>query len=53
MEKISTKKDNEIISDIKDSSGADKKKNFFLKRWWDSYLGRLNKVTKGKPQCCK
>ncbi|MCF6248359.1 MAG: YHS domain-containing protein [Desulfobacula sp.] len=26
--------------------------SFFLKRWWDRYLKRLNKVTDGKPQCC-
>lgn len=26
--------------------------SFFLKRWWDNYLRRLNKVTGGKSQCC-
>lgn len=30
-----------------------KKKSFFLKRLWDSYIKRLNKITNGKPQCCK
>ncbi|MBU2454798.1 MAG: YHS domain-containing protein [Proteobacteria bacterium] len=29
-----------------------KKSAFFLKRWWDKYLKRLNKTTNGKPQCC-
>ncbi len=29
-----------------------KKNSFFLKRWWNNYLKRLNKVTNGKPQCC-
>lgn len=29
-----------------------KKSSFFLKRWWDNYLKRLNKITSGKPQCC-
>ncbi|MCP3940214.1 MAG: YHS domain-containing protein [Desulfobacteraceae bacterium] len=30
-----------------------KKSSFFLKRWWDNYLKRLNKATKGKkPKCC-
>ena len=24
----------------------------FLRRWWNNYLKRLNKVTNGKPQCC-
>ena len=28
-------------------------KEFFLKAWWKKYLNRLNKVTDGKPQCCK
>lgn len=30
-----------------------KKSSFFLKRWWDNYLKRLNKSTDGKPpNCC-
>lgn len=29
-----------------------KKSSFFLKRWWDDYLVRLNKITDGKPRCC-
>ena len=29
-----------------------KESSFFLKRWWNNYLKRLNKVTNGKPQCC-
>ena len=29
-----------------------KKSSFFLKRWWNNYLKRLNKVTNGKPKCC-
>lgn len=29
-----------------------KHSSFFLKRWWDNYLKRLNKVTNGKSQCC-
>jgi YHS domain-containing protein len=29
-----------------------KQSSFFPKRWWGNYLKRLNKVTKGKPQCC-
>ena len=28
------------------------KSSFFLKRWWDNYLKRLNKITDGKSQCC-
>ncbi len=28
------------------------KNSFFLKRWWDSYLRRLNKITGGKARCC-
>lgn len=35
------------------SPGAyQKQSSFFLKRWWDNYLKRLNKVTNGKSQCC-
>ncbi|WP_299976755.1 YHS domain-containing protein [Desulfobacula sp.] len=35
------------------SPEAYKKKNsFFLTRWWNNYLKRLNKVTNGKPKCC-
>ncbi|MBC8440908.1 MAG: YHS domain-containing protein [Deltaproteobacteria bacterium] len=29
-----------------------KESSFFLRRWWNNYLKRLNKVTNGKPQCC-
>jgi YHS domain-containing protein len=29
-----------------------KQSSFFLKRWWDNYLKRLNKATNGKSQCC-
>ncbi|WP_457550984.1 YHS domain-containing protein [Desulfobacula sp.] len=29
-----------------------KEHSFFLKKWWNNYLIRLNKVTNGKPQCC-
>ena len=29
-----------------------KKSTFFIKRWWDNYLVRLNKITHGKAQCC-
>lgn len=29
-----------------------KESSFFLKRMWDSYLTRLNKITNGKGQCC-
>lgn len=29
-----------------------KQSSFFLARWWAAYLKRLNKVTKGKAQCC-
>ncbi len=29
------------------------KKASFFQRVWQRYLKRLNKVTKGKPQCCK
>jgi hypothetical protein len=32
----------------------EKKKTFFLKQWWNTYIKRLNKATGGnKPQCCK
>ena len=30
-----------------------KKKGSFTKKWWDKYVKRLNKITNGKPQCCK
>jgi len=54
MKKSETKKNNEIILDMEKTNGVYvKKKSFFLKRWWENYLGRLNKVTDGKPQCCK
>jgi len=29
-----------------------KQSSFFLARWWNNYLKRLNKVTNGKAQCC-
>lgn len=29
-----------------------KNRSFFLKRWWDNYLKRLNKASSGKPGCC-
>ncbi len=29
-----------------------KQSTFFITRWWNNYLNRLNKVTNGKPQCC-
>jgi hypothetical protein len=32
---------------------AKKKKGSFIKKWWDKYVKRLNKITNGKPQCCK
>jgi len=31
----------------------DNKKPFFFKNWWNKYIKRLNKITNGKPQCCK
>jgi hypothetical protein len=37
----------------KKEAGGQPKKDFFLKSWWNRYLKRLNKVTDGKPQCCK
>ena len=54
MEKTQEKNKEETILDIKKSDAVHaKKKVFFVKQWWNNYLGRLNKVTKGKPQCCK
>ncbi len=29
------------------------KKTSVFSAWWNTYLKRLNKVTGGKPQCCK
>ena len=37
---------------IKSPETYQKKNIFFLRRWWNNYLKRLNKVTNGKPQCC-
>lgn len=54
MEKTKTKKDTPIILDMEKTNGVyTKRTSFFLKRWWNSYLARLNKITDGKPQCCK
>ncbi len=44
MEKNNKKKTDIVV---------EKKKSFFLKNWWNKYIKRLNKVTNGKPQCCK
>jgi hypothetical protein len=33
--------------------GANIKKDLFIKKWWDKYVKRLNRITNGKPQCCK
>ena len=33
--------------------GKKKKNNTFIKKLWDNYIKRLNKITNGKPQCCK
>jgi len=30
-----------------------KKKASYIKTIWDKYIKRLNKITNGKPQCCK
>jgi hypothetical protein len=30
-----------------------KKTGSFIIKWWDKYIKRLNKITNGKPQCCK
>ncbi len=35
------------------SETGEMEKVSFFKRVWQRYLKRLNKVTKGKPQCCK
>ncbi len=54
MEMTQTRKTEETILNMEKIDGVyTKKKVFFLKHWWNEYLGRLNKVTKGKPQCCK
>jgi hypothetical protein len=54
MKKSQIKHNTDLVVDMEKSNGIHvKKKAFFLKRWWNSYLGRLNKVTNGKPQCCK
>jgi hypothetical protein len=37
----------------KNVDGIEKKKNTFVKTLWDKYIKRLNKITNGKPQCCK
>ncbi len=34
-------------------TGSNSEKPGFFKRTWNRYLERLNKVTDGKPQCCK
>ena len=43
-----------IVLEMKMSKGVSthQKKSFFLKKWWDRYLKRLNKLTKGKAQKC-
>ena len=41
------------IKSLKADGNHKKKSAFFIKRWWDNYLARLNKITKGKPQCCE
>jgi len=54
MEKTQAKNKEETILNMEKINGVyTKKKIFFLKHWWNEYLGRLNKVTKDKPQCCK
>ncbi len=35
------------------NTGSTDEKSGFFKRAWNRYLKRLNKVTDGKPQCCK
>ncbi len=36
------------------SAGSMKKRQkSFIQRVWEKYIKRLNKVTDGKPQCCK
>lgn len=30
-----------------------KKETSYIKTIWDKYVQRLNKITNGKPQCCK
>ena len=37
---------------IKSPEAFQEESSFFLRRWWNNYLRRLNKVTNGKPQCC-
>jgi len=54
MAKTKTENNEETILNMEKINGVyTKKKDFFLKQWWETYLGRLNKVTQGKPQCCK
>lgn len=54
MEHLNLKKNQSMMAEMKMSKGVytHQKKSFFLKKWWDSYLKRLNKVTKGKSQKC-
>ncbi|NOX33725.1 MAG: hypothetical protein GXP56_08295 [Deltaproteobacteria bacterium] len=54
MEKAIAKRNKEVILEMEKFNGVYiQKKSFFLKQWWNNYLERLNRVTQGKPQCCK
>ena len=54
MGKTETKNTKEMVLEMEKSNGVYiKKKTFFLKQLWKVYLSRLNKITRGKPQCCK